>query len=69
MKKLTLRESSCLNISPEIVMVWLIDSDKELPAAKSNWFAVNRIISGRRFTGCLLSSRSDKVAFLEKLTH
>ena len=34
-------------------MVYLIDSDKELPAAKSNWFAVNRIISGRRIAGCL----------------
>ena len=53
MKKLILWESSCWNISPEIITVWLIDSDEELLAAKSNWFAVKRIFSGRRFTGCL----------------
>ena len=54
MKKLILWESSCWNISPEIVVVWLIDSDEELLAAKSNWFAVNMIFSGRRFAGFLL---------------
>ena len=52
-KKLILWESSCSSISPEIVVVWLIDSDEKLLAAKSNWFAVNRIFSGRRFAGCL----------------
>ena len=53
MKKLIVWVSSCWNISPEIVVVWLIDLDEELLAAKSNWFAVNRIFSGRCFASCL----------------
>ena len=53
MKKLILWESSCWNISPEIVMVWLIDSDEELLEAKRNCFVANRTFPGRRFAGCL----------------
>ena len=40
-------------MSPEVSVVWLTDSDVELLAATSNWLAVNRIFSGRLFTGWL----------------
>ena len=69
MKKLILWESSCWNISPEIVVVWLIDSDEELLAAKSNSFAVKRTFLAGASPVVCLSSRSDKAAFSEKLTH
>ena len=66
MKKLILWESSCFSISPEIFMVWLIYSDEELLTAKSNWLAVNRIVSGRYFASRLSFVRVEQGGVFRK---
>ena len=66
MKNLIPWESSCLSISPECFMVWLIYSDEELLAAKRNRLVVNRTFSGRRFAGCLPFFRVGQGGVLEK---
>ena len=56
----------CFSISPEFFVVWLINSDEELLAAKRNRLAVNRTFPGRRFAGCLPFFRVGQGGVLEK---